>query len=121
MESHPELESSRAKSAQVIGLLIGPLAFGADLLFSYMMVQHSCSTGHFYVLHVTTAVCLLIVLGGAWMSWQQYNDARAGNDDGGSPLDRSHFLGLLGTVSSLFFAVVIIANAVPRFILSPCD
>ena len=121
MEDYPELRSNRAQSAQVIGVLIGPLAFGADLLLSYMLVEHSCSTGHFYVMHAISAVCFLIVLVGAWMSWQQYQDASDGNDDGGSPLDRSHFLGLLGTVSSLFFAVVIIANAVPRFILSPCD
>jgi len=115
------VNSKSAISAQLIGVMIGPLAFGADLLLSYMLVEHSCSTGHFYVLHVISIVCFLIVLGGAWMSWQQYQNAREGNDEGGSPLDRSHFLGLMGTVSSLFFAVVIIANAVPRFILSPCD
>jgi len=115
------VNSRSAMSAQVIGLLIGPLAFGADLLLSYALVPHACSTGHFYVLHAISIVCFVIVLGGAWMSWQQYQNAREGSDDGGSPLDRSHFLGLLGLASSLFFAVVIIANAVPRFILSPCD
>jgi hypothetical protein len=116
-----DLTSSSAKSAQVIGVLVGPLAFGADLLLSYAMVQHACSTGHFYVLHAISIASLIIVLGGGWMSWQQYQNAREGNDDGGSPIDRSHFLGLMGTASSLFFAVVIIANAVPRFMLSPCD
>lgn len=121
MANYSDVNSSGAMSAQVIGVLIGPLAFGADLLLSYIMVQHACSTGHGYVLHAISIVCFLIVLGGAWMSWQQYQNAREGNDEGGSPLDRSHFLGLLGAVSSLFFAVVIIANAVPRFILSPCD
>jgi len=121
VEDYPELRSSRAQTAQVTGLLIGPLAFGADLLLSYMLVEHSCSTGHFYVMHVISVVCFLIVLGGAWMSWQQYQRARGGSNDGGSPLDRSNFLGLLGTLSSLFFAVVIIANALPRFVLSPCD
>ena len=121
MENYSELRSSRAQTAQVIGLLIGPLAFGADLLLSYILVQHACSTGHFYVMHAISVVCFLIVLAGAWMSWQQYQYASQGSDDGGSPLDRTHFLGLLGTASSLFFAVVIIANAVPRFLLSPCD
>jgi hypothetical protein len=116
-----DVNSSGAMSAQVIGVLIGPLAFGADLLLSYVMVHHACSTGHGYVLHAISIVCLVIVLGGAWMSWIQYQNAREGSDDGGSPLDRSHFLGLLGFASSVFFAVVIIANAVPRFILSPCD
>ena len=121
MLDYSDVNSRGARSVQVIGLLIGPLAFGADLLLSYMLVEHSCSTGHHYVLHVISVVCLVIVLAAAWMSWNQYQAAKEGNDSGGSPLDRAHFLGLLGTASSLFFAVVIIANAVPRWILSPCD
>lgn len=116
-----DVNSKSAMSAQVMGLLIGPLAFGADLLLSYMLVHHACSTGHGYVLHAISVVCLLIVLAAAWMSWNQYEAAKEGNDSGGSPLDRAHFLGLLGFASSVFFAVVIIANAVPRWILSPCD
>jgi hypothetical protein len=55
------------------------------------------------------------------MSWRLYQDVREGSDDGGTPFDRSHFLHLLGFVSSIWFLVVIIANAVPRWILSPCD
>jgi hypothetical protein len=116
-----EVDSRSAISVQVIGVIIGPLAFGADLLLSYLLVHHACSTGHYYVLHAITVVCLLIVLGAAWMSWQQYLPVRDANDSGGSARDRTHFLALFGTISSLFFAVVIIANAVPRWILSPCD
>jgi hypothetical protein len=108
-------------ASQVIGLMVGPLAWGADLLLSYSLVQHSCSTGHYYLLHAVTAVFLAIALGGAIMSWRQYLEVRNGSDEGGSPFDRSHFLTLLGVVSSIGFAVVIIAGAVPRWILSPCD
>lgn len=120
MEAQPALKNTRAASAQVLGVVIGPLAFGADLLLSIIFVQHSCSTGHHYVLHVISLVCLAVTIAGAFIAWNQYQQAREGSDDGGSPLDRSHFLGLLGTISCIFFAIVIIANAVPRFILSPC-
>jgi hypothetical protein len=34
----------------------GPLAWAIDLGFSYVMAQHACSTGHYYVLHVITVV-----------------------------------------------------------------
>jgi len=106
---------------QVIGLVIGPLAWGTDQIVTYALVQHTCSTGHHYVLHVMTAVFFVVAIAGALMSWRQYSQFRAGNDEGGSPFDRSHFLALLGVLSSLGFAVVIVANAVPRWILSPCD
>lgn len=112
---------AKATAPQMIGVIIGPLAFGADLLISYALVQHACSTGHHYVLHLISVICLLIALSGAWLSSLQYQAVRDADDEGGSPLDRAHFLALLGIASSLWFAVVIIANAVPRFILTPCD
>ena len=40
---------------------------------------------------------------------------------GHAPRDRAFFLSLVGIVMSLFFAVIIIAAAVPRWILSPCS
>jgi hypothetical protein len=116
-----EVKSSKSALAQVTGVLIGPLAWGADLLISYALVQHACSTGHHYILHVVSIIAFVVTLGGALLSWRQYQEVREANDEGGSPFDRSHFLALLGVVSSLSFAIVIIASAVPRWVLSPCD
>jgi hypothetical protein len=42
-------------------------------------------------------------------------------EEGGRPLDRAYFQSILGMVFSLSFALVIIAGAVPRWILSPCE
>ncbi len=121
MAENKKATMARAPVPQVMGVIIGPLAFGADLLISYALVQHACSTGHHYVLHLVSIICLLIALSGAWLSWLQYQAVSNANDEGGSPFDRAHFVALLGIASSLWFALVIIANAVPRFILSPCD
>jgi hypothetical protein len=101
----------------------GPLAWGADLGFSYVLTQHTCSTGHHYVLHVITIVCGLIALSGlaaAWFSYQRVPSHEA-EDKGSRPLDRTYFQILFGVVFSIAFTVVIIAGAVPRWILSPCD
>jgi hypothetical protein len=113
--------SARSPLPQFYALLIGPIAWAADLGFSYMSVYHACSTGHFYVLHVISLIALVIALTGAFVGWQEFQAVREGTDEGGTPLDRSHFMALLGIASSIGFAVVIIASAVPRFILSPCD
>lgn len=121
MAENTQAKAATAPAPQIVGVIIGPLAFGADLLVSYALVQHACSTGHHYVLHLVSVICLLIALSGAWLSLRQYQAVRSANDEGGSPFDRAHFVALLGMASSLWFAVVIIANAVPRYILSPCD
>jgi hypothetical protein len=100
----------------------GPLAWGADLGFSYVLAQHACSTGHHYVLHVITIVCGVIALTGVAAAWSAYSAIpREASDKGQRPLDRTYFQILFGIVFSIAFTVVIIAGAVPRWILSPCD
>ena len=100
----------------------GPFAWACDLGFSYVLQQHTCSTGHHYVLHVITVVCALVALTGFLAGMAAYkrvpDDA---NDHGVRPMDRTHFQVLFGMVFSLAFTVVIIAEAVPRWILHPCQ
>ena len=103
-------------------LAAGFLAWSTDLGLSYMLEQHSCSTGHHYVLHVIGMVCLLIALSGfatGLVEFKNFPDTTS--EEGGSPFDRAHFQALLGMAFSLSFAVVIIASFVPPWILSPCE
>jgi hypothetical protein len=116
-----EVDRGPAIASQVLGLILPPVAFGADLIISYSLVQHACSTGHHYILHVVTVIALVVALFSGFLSWRQYLLARDANDEGGSPLDRAHFLALMGMLTSLTFTIVIIANAVPRWVLHPCD
>lgn len=113
--------SARSPLPQFYALLIGPVAWAFDLGISYASVYHACSTGHFYVLHLISVVALVVALTGAFVGWREFQVVRKGSDDGGTPFDRSHFMAMLGIASSIGFAVLIIATAVPRFILSPCD
>lgn len=103
-------------------MVAGPLAWAGDLGFSYVLAQHSCSTGHHYVLHLISVICFIIALTGVAAGYTEYNKLpRDLSDKGRRPLDRAYFQVLFGIVFSFSFAVVIIAGAVPRWILSPCD
>jgi hypothetical protein len=103
-------------------LVAGFVGWGADLGLSYMLEQHSCSTGHHYVLHVTSIVCLVIALTGFGTGLVEFRRfPGTTSEEGGSHFDRAHFQALLGMALSLSFAVVIIAGWVPRWILSPCE
>jgi len=100
----------------------GPLAWGLDLGLSYSLTQHSCSTGHHYVLHVISLVCFLIALSGLAVGWSEYKRlSEDASEEGPRPVDRAHFQLLFGIVFSISFAMVVIAGAVPRWILSVCD
>jgi uncharacterized membrane protein len=104
------------------GVLAGPIAWALDEGLSYAVTQHACSTGAFYELHIISAVCLLIALSGVMVArWQLTLVPQGADDEGGSSRDRSWFMARFGIACSLGFALVIIALAVPKMILSPCD
>jgi hypothetical protein len=119
-----EQEIGRGKTSWGIwwAMYAGFTAWGIDLALSYILEQHSCSTGHHYVLHVISIVCFLLALSGFAAGFAELRrfppDTKA---EGGSRFDRAHFQALLGIVFSLSFAVVVIAGSVPRWILSPCE
>ena len=103
------------------GILSGALAFAADEQITYSLVPHACSTGHFYVLYWATGIALLLAFSGAAMASKNLSATQAASIDGGTRADRSRFMAILGIAASLGFATIIIAMAVPRFLLSPCD
>ena len=105
----------------VAGVLLGPIAWMLDEGLSYSLEQHSCSTGHFYILYVISVVSLLIALGGVAIAWRQLSLVGTGSEEGGSIRDRSWWMARLGIALGIGFAVVIIALAVPKFLLSPCS
>jgi len=103
-------------------LIAGFVAWGADLGLSYMLEQHSCSTGHYYLLHAISIVCFVMALSGfgtALVEFRRFPGTTS--EEGGSHFDRAHFQALLGMTFSLSFALVIIAGSVPRWILGPCE
>jgi hypothetical protein len=103
-------------------LVAGFVAWTADLGLSYVLEQHSCSTGHHYVLHVISVVCMAITLSGFATGLSEFRQLpKNAKEEGGSRFDRAHFEALLGMAFSLSFAVVIIAGSVPRWLLSPCE
>jgi hypothetical protein len=103
------------------GIGAGPLAWGVDLAVSYALTQHACSTGHYYVLHVITLLALIVALSGFFVSLDTRRQLHAGDDAGGSTHDRAYFDALVGMGFSVFFFIIIIAGAVPRWILNPCQ
>jgi len=103
-------------------LIAGFAAWAIDLGFSYVVEQHTCSTGHHYLLHVISLASLAIALTGFATGWVEFKRfPGTTSEEGGSHFDRAHFQALLGMAFSLSFAVVILAGAVPRWIVGPCE
>jgi len=103
-------------------LLAGFLAWALDLGFSYTLQRHACVAGQTFWIHVVTAICFAIALSGLVAGVRELRMLPKDSfEEGRRPRDRAYFQGLLGIGFSLSFAVVVIAGAVPRWILSACD
>jgi hypothetical protein len=104
------------------GILAGPVASALDEVVSYALTQHACSTGNFIILHLMGLFALCLIAVGAVQSWMVLvRLPEQADQEAGGALDRSRFMAISGLVLCVIFATVVIAQAIPRFVLSPCD
>jgi hypothetical protein len=103
------------------GVFSGPVGWALDVGISYAVVPWACEMNHPNLLHLFSALGLALVVAGAFVSYRCLASLpRESNTDGGHAVDRSRFLAVLGLAMNALFLLVVLANAVPRFILSPC-
>ena len=102
-----------------LAMFAGPTAVALNIGAGYALVKWACGNGHTYVL-TTIALCMLALsLCGAWVGWAAA--ARAASTRGNPIADRSHFVASVGVGLSLLSALVIVMQAYPHFVLSPCE
>jgi hypothetical protein len=107
--------------AQMLGLLLAPAVTLAGLQLAYQYVPHDCRTRSSLLGHLIHGSTLLVCLTGALIAWSEWqrNGGNWPGDDGG-PLGRSRFLGAVGVLISLLSMLVVAAQWMPAFFLSPC-
>jgi hypothetical protein len=103
------------------GVLAGPTAWALDLTVSYSIVQWTCGGGPRVVLHLITIASLAIVGGGAFASWRALSLAPpSGRKDESGPEDRGRFMAGLGLLMCALFAILVVATAIPLWVLDAC-
>jgi hypothetical protein len=103
------------------GILAGPIMFAFKLTVTYALVKWTCTTDRQGVLHLVSLVSLLVVVGAASISWLALQHTTASLDtDAGTPEARARFMALFGLATSALFALAIIANAYPEWVLDAC-
>ena len=102
--------------------VVPPLAFLLNLQINYALVLWACASGHEFVLHLVSMGTLLLAAGGgliAWREWRRGGRRWPGQQEGGPP--RNPFVPVMGILMSAMFFLVILAQWLPNFVLSPCE
>jgi hypothetical protein len=103
-------------------ILAGPAAWALDLTISYSIVKWTCGGGPPVVLHLLSLFSLTMIAAGAFLGWRalQFTSEEVPLD-GSEPDQRGRFMALFGLGMCALFAVVVIAGAIPRWVLDGCQ
>ncbi len=122
VDSRTDIPDAGELRALWAGLLLAPAAFLLNLEVAYALVPTACSTGTRLLMHIVHLVCLFLAAAGAltaWRSWRLTGEIWPGG--AGGRLSRSRFMAGVGLLLSLFIVMVIVAQWIPSFVLSPCQ
>lgn len=123
----PESADVRGSVAtQIFVFLGGPLAWVAQLILSYFVIAVGCDLWPSLLvqvlLYLISAGALLIAAAAALLALRAARQSEGPLDkfmEG--PEDRPGFASVIGVLTSLLFAVVILVSAVAVVLMSPCS
>ena len=121
---HGSSEPAGRLAALWAGILAGPIAWAALLQTNYALSYVACEQQHKWMLHLATLVALALVAAAAFAAWRAApaleEDEHADGDSGAASLLRRRFMALAGLAMCAWFAIVILATAIPAVVQHPC-
>ena len=109
------------------GLLAGPLAWLTLLEVNYLFAYVACEAQRTWFMHAASLAALVIVALAGVAAWRASHGEMTAGETLTDPLSdetriqRSRWMSLAGTVSCIWFIVVILAMEVPIVVLKECQ
>jgi hypothetical protein len=104
------------------GILISPIVWFLNLEANFALAPLACSGGGKPVLYFVSVISLIVVAGFAGLSWVQWRSLE--QESAGQPaqsLPRRRAMALGGAALSSLFLIVILAQAIPNFMMAGCE
>jgi hypothetical protein len=114
-------QDERAPVLQWIALAIAPAAYALHLQIGYAMIPWACTTGQHVWLHLVNAAAVLVAAIGIVLGWRVVRrNSDAPHDGGGAP-PRTRFIGDVALGVGSLLTLILLAQWVAGFVLSPCQ
>src|SRR4051812_12007706 len=105
-----------------LGMLGAPVIWLIQLQTTYTLVTWSCRNQNMLPLRASSFVFLLLAMAGAFIAWRNWAAIRPqASKEGGDHIAVRYFLGSVGLVISSLFCLIIVAQAIPTFLIDPCE
>lgn len=123
MNAEHYFEERRGLMLLWAGVLAGPILWFVNQQINLILVPWVCASDAYIALHTVSAACLGLTVAAGWVAWRNWKYSRRVDAEEGLPatLLRAQFMSALGILASGLFTVVIIAQALPNFVLDACQ
>ena len=119
---HGSLDWGGRLAALWIGVLGPPAVWGLQMQINYGLVPRLCSTHANWLMHLCSVVGLLLAAIATAFAWRQFTRLR--HEEPGARGDQwaawPRFMAVLGLMVGLMFCLLIVAQAIPGFLINPC-
>jgi hypothetical protein len=100
----------------LMGIVPGPAAWFLNLNANFALAPVACTWGWKFALHAVSAAALLAVAVAAGVCWKN-----SGPVEGDTLADSRYRFALAGLALNALFFLVILAQALPNFLLAGCE
>ena len=109
-------------AAQWTGLLLAPAGFFAHLQGAYVLVPRACRYHADVWLHVVGIASVVLAAIGTWVAWHVWTTTgRHASTEPGNQPSRARFLGISGVGMGGLLTLLLLAQWVAAFFISPCQ
>lgn len=104
------------------GLLGGPIIWMCSFEARFALAPWACTFQNKWALYGVALAALILCGGCALLSWQHWKAlGEQGPSSAGDTVARSNFMAISGVVISAGCGMVVIAQAIPEFMLGACQ
>jgi hypothetical protein len=122
VDQRTDVPDKRIIRALWTGVLVPPAAFLLNLEIAYALVPAACSARTVMLVQLVHLVSLALTMFAtavALRAWRRSGATWPGGE--GGRVSRTRFMSGMGILMGVMFALVIVAQWIPSFILDPCQ
>jgi len=121
MVMNKEKRKDKNRGLEWGGILTGPVAWLTQFEINYALVRQACISHSVLVLHLVSLFAFGIVGIAGLISVNLFRKTSQDSASREGIPTRENFMALLGIFSASLYGLAIIAQAIPGFILDPCE